>query len=225
MEVARSLAVHGAPSGAVVLAEEQEQGRGRLSRRWFSPPGVNLYLSIVLRPTLERLPVLAMIAPLAVVDGVRTACGLECTLKWPNDVQVKGRKLAGVLVESELIGGQPELAIAGVGINVNYDSSGEPEIAEIATSTMRETGAEQERELLLARFLEAFERWYEAPVDEIRSLWRARLTTLGQTVRVVLGQQVEEGLAEDVTGDGSLILRRTDGSCITLPAGEVTLRA
>ncbi|HET9319714.1 MAG TPA: biotin--[acetyl-CoA-carboxylase] ligase, partial [Bryobacteraceae bacterium] len=231
MDVARGLAGDGARHGAVVLADEQRQGRGRLGRQWLSPRGVNLYFSIILRPTVDRLRALAMIAPLAIVDGLRQATGLACTLKWPNDVQFEARKLGGVLIESELAGDEPALAIVGAGINVNYDPSHESEISAIATSVMKETGTAQERELVLAETLNAFEDWYEAPVAAVQGAWRSRLTTLGQQVRVSFPSRVEEGLttveeglAEDVTAHGSLVLRRADGSSVTLPAGEVSLR-
>jgi BirA family biotin operon repressor/biotin-[acetyl-CoA-carboxylase] ligase len=224
MDVARTLARDGAAHGAVVLAEEQQAGRGRLGRRWLSPAGVNLYLSILLRPDLQELRALAMVAPLAIAEGIGAAAGVECAIKWPNDVQVGGRKLAGVLLESELSGGRPLFAIAGLGINVNYDVTAEPEIAALATSLLCATGVPHDREAVLAACLGAFERAYEEPPQAVHAHWRARLNTLGQRVRVTYGGQLVEGLAEDVASDGSLLLRRDDSRIVTLPAGEVTLR-
>jgi BirA family biotin operon repressor/biotin-[acetyl-CoA-carboxylase] ligase len=225
MDLARALAREGAAHGTVVLAEEQTLGRGRLGRRWISPYGLNLYFSILLRPALEDLRGLSMIAPLAVVEGTQTACDLACSIKWPNDVQIGEKKLAGVLIESELSGDRPLFAIAGIGVNANFDTSVEPEIAATATSLLRETGAHQDRERVLAACLEAFERCYGEPLDAIRERWRSHLSTLGRDIRVSVQGQIEEGLAEDVTGDGNLILRRHDGSRLSLPAGEVSLRA
>lgn len=225
MDVARSLARAGSRPGTVVSADEQTAGRGRLGRRWLTPPGSNLAVSILLLPELDRLKSLAMVAPLAVVEGIRTACGLDCSIKWPNDVQAAGRKLAGILLESELEGERPRFAIAGIGINVNYDTAAEPGIAAIATSVMRETGRRHEREALLAACLIAFEHLYEAPAHEVFAKWRATLNTLGRQIRVTFQGIAEEGLAEDVDADGSLLLRRADGSLVPLPAGEVTLRA
>ena len=149
-----------------------------------------------------------MMLPLALVDGVDAACNLRCTLKWPNDVEVRGRKLAGVLIETESSGQQPLLAIAGAGINVNYDTSSAPEIAAIATSAMQESGKAQDREALLAECLNALERWYDNPFAALKAAWRSRLTTLGQQVRVTQGEHFEDGLAEDVADDGSLVLLR-----------------
>lgn len=224
MDLARSLAHDGAPNGTVVLAEEQTLGRGRMGRHWLSPYGVNLYLSILLRPSLAQLQTLSIVTPLAVLDGLRTAADIDCSIKWPNDIQAGGRKLAGILLESELSGSQPLFAIVGAGINVNYDTTNEPEIAAIATSMLRESGSVHERERVLARCLEAFERCYEEPASAVWGRWRDCLNTIGQEVRVTFQGQIEEGVAEDVSEDGSLILRRRDGTCLSLPAGEVSLR-
>jgi BirA family biotin operon repressor/biotin-[acetyl-CoA-carboxylase] ligase len=196
-----------------------------LGRRWLSPPGVNLYFSVILRPPADRLQALAMMLPLAIADGLRSASGLNCSLKWPNDVQVGGRKVAGVLIETAMTGKEPWLAIAGSGINVNYDPASEPEIASIATSVLRETGAPVQREQVLASCLNALERWYEGPIEAAYQVWRARLSTLGQMVNVTSGATVERGLAEDVREDGSLVLLRSDGSRMTVAAGDVTLAA
>jgi BirA family biotin operon repressor/biotin-[acetyl-CoA-carboxylase] ligase len=224
MDVARTLAREGAAHGTIVLAEEQLLGRGRLGRRWFSPSGVNLYLSILLRPSLVELRTLAMLAPLAIAEGAGAEAGVDCAIKWPNDVQARGRKLAGVLLESELSGDRPLFAIAGLGINVNYDVAGEPEIAEIATSLLRETGTLREREAVLAACLAAFERGYEQAPATVYARWHARLNTLGRRIRVTYAGQSLEGLAEDVAPDGSLILLQDGGVRVELPAGEVSLR-
>jgi BirA family transcriptional regulator, biotin operon repressor / biotin---[acetyl-CoA-carboxylase] ligase len=223
MVAAKYFAEGGTPSGAAVLAEEQTDGHGRLGRRWLSPPGVNLYFSVILRPPSERLRALAMMLPLAIADGLHKATGLDCTLKWPNDVHVGGRKIAGVLIESAVTGKEPWLTIAGSGINVNYDPSTEPEIATLATSVLRETGRTAQREPILAACMNALERWYEGPIDAARQIWRERLSTLGQTITVSSGRSVERGVAEDVRDDGSLVLLREDGSRVTVSAGDVTL--
>jgi BirA family transcriptional regulator, biotin operon repressor / biotin---[acetyl-CoA-carboxylase] ligase len=223
MVAAKYFAAGGAPSGAAVLAEEQTDGHGRLGRRWLSPPGINLYFSVILRPPADRLAALAMMLPLAIADGLHAATGLDCRLKWPNDVQVGGRKIAGVLIETATSGKEPLLTIAGSGINVNYDPSKESEIAALATSVLRETGRTSQRELILAACMSALERWYEGPIEAARQIWRARLSTLGQTIMVSNGRTVERGVAEDVCDDGSLVLLRDDGSRLFVSAGDVTL--
>jgi BirA family biotin operon repressor/biotin-[acetyl-CoA-carboxylase] ligase len=223
MVAARYFAASGSESGAVVLAEEQTAGHGRLGRRWLSPPAGNLYFSVILRPPKDRIAALAMMLPLAIADGLGIACGIECSLKWPNDVQVGGRKIAGVLIETAMTGREPWLAIAGSGINVNYDPSNDPEIGSIATSVVRETGIPAQREAVLAACMNALERWYEAPIEAVRRVWRERLSTLGQVVSVTSGTTVERGLAEDVRDDGSLVVLRPDGTRLTVAAGDVTL--
>jgi len=224
-DLARELAQAGAAEGTVVLAGRQTAGRGRLSRSWISPRG-GLYLTIVLRPAAQQLKALMIIAALAVARAVERLTGLQTSLKWPNDVLVAGRKLSGILSESELVGEGVSYALVGMGVNVNADMAAYAEAAPLATSVMTELGREVSREALAAGILNEFEALYLAaqagePIDQE---WRARLGTLGKEVRVRFGEQVEEGLAEDVDSDGSLILRRADGSRVTIAAGDVTLR-
>jgi BirA family biotin operon repressor/biotin-[acetyl-CoA-carboxylase] ligase len=137
---------------------------------------------------------------------------------------VGGRKIAGILIASELRGDAVEYALVGIGVNVNLDVASASDIADIATSVRRETGAAASREELLAALLSAFETLYEEPAEALLAAWRGRLDTIGRRVRATLGGRVEEGLAEDVDGDGSLLVRRDDGSLAVVEAGDVTLR-
>jgi BirA family biotin operon repressor/biotin-[acetyl-CoA-carboxylase] ligase len=225
-DVARKEAEDGAPDGTVVLAEEQTKGRGRFDRVWVSPAGKNLYLTVIMRPPLDRLRSLSIVAPLAVALAIEDSTGLTPRIKWPNDVLVNDRKLSGILVESEIAGESVKYALVGAGINVNFDIEQSPEIAAIATSLKRELGRDTSREDLLAAFLNRFEALYEnAPKgDAVLQQWRSRLDTLGREVRVIFREQVYEGLAEDVDRDGNLILIEADGTRRTIEAGEVTLR-
>jgi BirA family biotin operon repressor/biotin-[acetyl-CoA-carboxylase] ligase len=227
MDVARTEAESGAPDGTVVLAEEQTKGRGRFDRAWVSPAGQNLYLTIVMRPALKRLRSLSIVSPLAVALAVEARTGLIPRIKWPNDVLINGRKVSGVLIESEVRGDVVDYAIVGVGINVNFDVEQSPEIAAIATSVKCELSREISREELLATVLNQFEQLYQdAPEgDAVLKEWRTRLDTLGREVRVTFRDQVYEGVAEDVDQDGNLILAQPDGTLRTIEAGEVTLRS
>ena len=224
MDVARQEAIAGAPHGAVVIAEEQTAGRGRFGRRWVSPAGKNLYLTLILRPDAGRLRALSMVVPLAVCRAVEAVTPLRPVIKWPNDVLVGERKLAGVLIEGESSGADLIYALAGIGLNVN-DPIDDPEIAGIATSLIRELGKETSRETVLAALLNELEDAYSAPPDDVYNGWRSRIATLGQSVRLTFRDDVYEGLAEDVDSEGSLVLRLTDGTRRTFEAGEVTLRA
>jgi len=224
-DVARELARAGAPEGTVVLTGRQTAGRGRLGRSFISPRG-GLYLTVVLRPALDHLRPLPIVAALAVARGLEREAGLKTALKWPNDVLVGGRKICGILLESELTGQTANYVLMGIGVNVNADVAAYPEIAAVATSAAAEAARRVSREALAAAILNELEALYLAvqagrPVQEE---WRGRLETLGRQVRVTCGETVEEGLAEDVDGDGSLILLRPDGSRVTIVAGDVTLR-
>jgi len=224
-DLARRLARAGAPEGTVVLAGRQTAGRGRLGRSFMSPRG-GLYFTVVLRPSQEDLRPLPIVAALAVARGLEQVAGLRTGLKWPNDVLVGGRKVCGILLESELMGQAVNYVLMGIGVNVNADMAAYPEIAAIATSAAAEAGREVSREALAAAILNELEALYLAAQDgrSVQAEWRDRLETLGRRVRVTCGEQVEEGLAEDVDGDGSLILLSPDGSRVTIVAGDVTLR-
>ena len=224
---ARREAEGGAPEGTVVVAEEQTAGRGRLGRSWVSPLGTNLYLTLILRPSLARLRSLSIVAPLAAAQAVEERTGLSSQIKWPNDLLLNDRKVAGVLIDTGFSGQTPNYSLVGIGLNVNLEVDAVPEIAAIATSLRQELGRDIPREELLAALLNRFEALYlEAEHGgAVHAAWRSRLQTLGRQVRVTWGGQVEEGLAEDVDEQGSLILRRPDGSRVTIAAGEVTLRA
>lgn len=223
MELAKRDAAAGAPEGAITIAEEQTAGRGRMGRSWVSPPGVNLYSTAILRPALDHLRHLAVIAPLAVCEGIEETTGLFPRIKWPNDVIIDGRKVSGVLPESELSGDEVLFALVGIGINVNLDVSAHPEIREIATSLRAELGREVSREEVLAATLNHFETLYRAlrRGEVVSTGWKKRLDTLGKPVRVQGTSGVQEGTAVDADSDGTLVLRRDDGSHVRIDAGEV----
>jgi len=224
-DVARREAEEGAVDGTAVIAEEQTAGRGRLGRAWVSPAGKNIYVTLVLRPELARLRALGMAAPLAVARAVEAVTGLAPQLKWPNDVLLSGRKVSGVLIDSELAGGAVVYALVGMGVNVNFEIPAGSEIAGIATSLKQEAGRSVSREELVAALFNEFERLYEGTSPAaVRESWKARLETLGREVRATFRDIVYEGTAEDVNADGSLVLRLADGSRVVMEAGEVTLR-
>ena len=226
MNVARSEAKAGVAEGAIAIAEEQTAGRGRMGRSWVSPAGVNLYVTIVLRPTLEQLRHLSVIAPLAVCQAIEETTGLLPRIKWPNDVLIEGKKVCGILAESELEGAHVRFALVGIGINVNLDMARYPEISEIATSLRSALRREVAREEVLAATLNHFEKLYHAAGrgEVVSTGWKQRLDTLGKTIRVEAAGHVEAGVVVDADSDGALILRRDDGSHIRIDAGEATLR-
>ena len=227
MDEARALAQRGEREGTVVIAEEQTTGRGRFDRGWVSPRGQNLSFSVLLRPSAAQLPYMNMAATLAVSRAIEAVTGISTAIKWPNDVRINGRKVSGILIETEVAGEQVSHAIVGIGVNVNFDPRRYPEIAAIATSLFRETGRKVDRTTVLRLVLEHFDGLYRA-VKGGRSLtkdWAASLETLGRHVQLRWHDQVVEGRAEEVDEQGNLVLRRPDGTAFTAVGGEVTLQA
>jgi BirA family biotin operon repressor/biotin-[acetyl-CoA-carboxylase] ligase len=219
------------PQGALVLAESQEAGRGRVGRPWVSPPDVNLYMTIILFPTQEALRQLPIVTPLAVaraVESIARAKGtvIRADLKWPNDVQVGGKKVSGVLIETEH---QPQriVALVGIGLNVNLDPAAYPTIADIATSLKAATGTEFPREEVLAALCNEFEPLYEAALAGSREpfeAWRERLVTLGRDVTVSAPDRTFDGRAIGVEDDGALIVETSSGKRERVEAGDVSVR-
>jgi BirA family biotin operon repressor/biotin-[acetyl-CoA-carboxylase] ligase len=231
MTEARRLAEAGATAGTVCLAETQSAGRGRAGRGWLSPPAVNLYPTFILHPPAESLRAIAYVAPLAVALALEEAAAargvaVRADLKWPNDVQIGGRKVAGVLIETATLNDRLT-AFVGIGINVNLTITPDSELATIATSLHDATGLVYEREAVFAALCNHLEALYEQSLAGSRSpfeRWRERLVTLGQDV-TVSGTGVRlKGRAVDVDEDGALIVETPDGSRTRVEAGDVTLR-
>ena len=233
MDLARDAATRGAPEGTVAAADEQTAGRGRLGRTWVTPPAVNLASTLVVRPPHSVLRDIAMIAPLAVCHAIQDVASIRPDIKWPNDVMIGGKKVAGVLIEvpeasapDAAARGGP-VVLVGCGINVNLDPRQYDEIRDIATSVKVECGHDVDREALLAAYLSHFERHYDAARtgESMRDRWRERLITLGQPVHASWPGGEADGVAEDVDDAGALIVRTASGATVTVEAGDVTLRA
>jgi BirA family biotin operon repressor/biotin-[acetyl-CoA-carboxylase] ligase len=216
--------------GAVILADSQTEGRGRNGRTWVSPPDVNLYFTFLLFPEPRAVRPLAYVTPLAVaaaIEEVAAAVGKKIVpdLKWPNDVLVDGRKIAGVLIEVDHL---PDrlAAIVGVGINVNLDPDDFEEISGIATSIKAAIGAPVAREEVLASFCNHFESLYEEALSgSLRPFeaWRDRLVTLNRRVVAEVDGISLAGRAVAVAEDGALIVERDDGVRERIEAGDVVL--
>ncbi|UQA58196.1 biotin--[acetyl-CoA-carboxylase] ligase [Polyangium aurulentum] len=222
---ARRAAQAGAPHGALFLADAQTRGRGRGGHAWHSPRGENLYMSIVLRPRVElsALPTLALVLGLCVaraVDEAFAAEGMRAGIKWPNDVIVDGRKIAGLLVESSLRGGALEAVVAGVGLNVRTTSFPE-EIADRATSLAVLGAHEQDRAMVAARVLAAL----EAALPAFEASGLASFLAELERRDVLRGVPIEvgevRGTAAGVDEDGYLRIRGEDGELHRVAAGSV----
>lgn len=225
MDEAARLAKEGASDGTVVVAETQTSGRGRFGRNWVSPGG-NIYMSVVFRPTLETLPYLSILAGVATAQTIRKTTGTSPKIKWPNDVLLDGKKVAGILVESVLEGEAVCYAVLGIGLNVDLDPTQNEEISGIATSLERATGKPVVREDVLRQLLQDLDSLYlklgqdQTPLEP----WRNLLETLGQRVQVSWRNESYSGVAEGIDQLGNLQLRLEDGELITMTAGDVTLR-
>jgi BirA family transcriptional regulator, biotin operon repressor / biotin---[acetyl-CoA-carboxylase] ligase len=205
-ERAKELAAAGAPHGTLVTADEQSAGRGRQGRVWTAPAGSAVLMSLVLRELDELLPITAAVA-------ICEALPTEAAIKWPNDVWIERRKLAGILVE-----GRPQegWAVLGVGLNVTTESF-PPELAETATS-LKLAGVETTPSEVLEELLPSLDAWLGAPPDAVLPAWRERDALKGERVRWTGG----EGVAAGIDDSGSLLVDTRDGR-VTLGAGEVHL--
>ena len=223
-----------APEGALVVAEQQTAGRGRRGRTWESRPGDALLFSLVLRPTgpAEVVELLTTTLGVACSEAIESVVGLRVGLKWPNDVMVEDRKLAGILVESRVTGGSFGGAVAGIGINVRWPQGDEglgfptPPTSLAAEASGRPDVIVPGRAELLGAVVSSFERLYSSLGDldareDVRRRASERSTILGREVAVRFGDgSVVEGRARELTASGALVLE-TNGSSTILGAGEI----
>jgi BirA family biotin operon repressor/biotin-[acetyl-CoA-carboxylase] ligase len=237
---AMNLTLQGAEEGVVVLTDSQTAGKGRLGRRWFDRSGYNALTSTILRPLFPPY-LLVMIASLAVVDTVAGICDVTATIKWPNDVLIDGRKVAGILIETSRDRAGNMIAIVGIGVNVNGQitqlvESESESLQATATTLEAACGHEVNRETFIAYLLRALEAMYLALQQEaqvsvataygttsrlIRERWCQRLSTLGRTIEVRQGDKILRGIAEDVNDSGELFLRCHSGERVSITWGDI----
>lgn len=216
---AMALGREGEAEGTVVIAEEQTAGRGRLGRIWESSRGVNLYLSILLRPAMAPwlAPQLSLVAGVAVAETVREE-GIDARIKWPNDVVVTGeggglRKLSGLLTEIEAESDRVSFVVIGIGVNLNSDASAfSAELAGKATSVFLERGERIDRAVFAARLLTRFEQcygdWCRGGFSAVAPRWRALSVLDGRRVAVAAPGDAYEGTCAGIDDDGALLLDR-----------------
>ena len=206
----------GAPAGLVIVADHQTAGRGRLGRAWVAPPGASLLLSVLLRPTIpvDRRHVLVMTAGLAMAEAVEAETGVVAGLKWPNDLLVGDRKLAGILAEAT-----GDALVIGIGVNIEWHEVPE-ELRAIATACNLEGGRPTSRAAIVRTFLDGYAVRL-TDLDAARRDYEARLVTLGRRVRVeqLAGDVV--GVARGVDASGHLLLDVDDGTRATITVGDV----
>jgi len=241
--LAMQLARQGAEEGTVVLTDSQTAGKGRLGRQWLDVQGRHVLSSTVLRPQFSPY-LLVMIASLAVVNAITSTCKVVASIKWPNDILIGNRKVAGILIETSHAQQGRMLAIVGIGVNVNGPSNQLATSTETdpqrpgatATTLQSECGHVVSRETFIAHLLFNLEDLYlrlqqeaQEPVAKvnqatsrlIREQWRSQLSTLGRYIEVRQGNTLVSGVAEDVDDTGELLLRCHSGKRVSITWGDI----
>jgi BirA family biotin operon repressor/biotin-[acetyl-CoA-carboxylase] ligase len=229
-DVVEKLARDGVKEGAVVFAESQSKGRGRLGRKWISPPQRGLWFSVLLRPDLrpQETTQLMVASATALVRAIRSTTGLQSQIKWPNDILIGGKKVAGILTELNAELDQVKYVILGIGVNVNL-SAGEfpPELRKVAASLKMEAGKAISRPELAAAMLHELDCDYARVGDgrfgAVADEWEASCSTLGHQVVIRVGDRQIRGRAESLGEDGALLLRSDHGHLERIIGGDVAL--
>jgi len=226
----RELAAGGAPEGTLVIAEEQTHGRGRLQRSWFSPPQQGIYVSLILRPAIPptEAPRITLLTAVAVADALLALTPMAARIKWPNDILVHGKKIAGILTEISTGMDAIDYMIIGLGLNVNIPAGDFPEeIRSQSTSVLAETGVSMMRSPLLGKYLEYFEHHYDIfqrqGFDPVMRRWKELSEMLDCRVRVdTIGRQ-HVGKVAGFDQNGFLMLQNDQGETIRVFSGDITL--
>ena len=207
-DTAMELAEKGWPEGTVVVSDTQTRGRGRAGRLWHSPKGVSLYFTVILRPgmKLKNAPLITLMAAAASVQPIRKLTAVEAAIKWPNDILVNDKKLGGILTETKVRGEYIDVAVLGIGLNVNLDVS----ILPVE---------------LLDKILNSLETWYKILLSQKHShiiqSWKSLNITLGRQVRVQTMDKTFTGKAVDIGHTGELIVQTDEGNVVKVVAGDV----
>jgi BirA family transcriptional regulator, biotin operon repressor / biotin---[acetyl-CoA-carboxylase] ligase len=221
----------GAPEGMVLVADHQRAGRGRLDRRWVAPPGSSLLTSILLRPALaaRHLHLVVAAVALGAAEACRDVAGVAVALKWPNDLLVGDRKLAGVLAEVLFDADEVTAVVVGIGLNVNWPRDLPADLAGTATALNHEAGREVDRAAVLVRLLQRLDHWYatlltgDAGRATVAAAYRQACATVGRDVTVERGNHaLLRGRATDISDDGHLLVVDDDGTVHEIAVGDVT---
>lgn len=230
-DLAVSLALDGAPEGSCVMADGQTKGRGRLGRSWLSIPGKGIYMSLILRPDIspKQAPQLTLLAAIVLAETLNSLYGIKARVKWPNDVVVKEKKIAGILAESQIEPQKVRFVVIGIGINVHQteEDFSDGSFRYPPTSIKLELGKGKEvaRQEIVWEFLSNFERSYESYLSQGWETWGKKLIELsmllGRYVIIDTGDEKIEGLACGFSSEGSLLLQLQSGEEKAILAGDV----
>ena len=225
----RHLGDEGAPHGTLAVADRQTAGRGRRGRTWESPGGSCIYMSILLRPDLapEKAPMLTLVMACGVAEGIMDCADVKVQIKWPNDIIVSGKKLAGILTEMSTQVDYINHVTVGVGINVNVQNF--PEEIQTATSLLSETGTQTKRAPVIAAVMKHFEENYKIfmqteDMSGLMKKYSSLLANHGREVLILEKDAEYKAYAEGINQKGELVVRREDGTVENICAGEVSVR-
>ena len=231
-DIAKQAALDGCPHGTIVLAEEQQGGRGRLTRGWFSPFAAGLWFSVVLRPPFlpHEAAKFTLLMAVAVAEALASYPGVSVGIKWPNDILLNGRKLVGILTEMNAQMEGINYIVIGTGININIAKELIPDDIIDKVACLSEFSAQPvDRIALLASILASLERLYDKVIEQGFSFvledWRRYSVTLGRQVRVLSQEETFTGLAVDIDDSGALLVRKDDGLVERVLAGDVSIRS
>jgi len=223
-EIADALAMKGEPEGALVVAETQTKGKGRLGRIWFSPKYKGIYFSLILRPDIlpSQAPILTLLSAVAVCEAIREVCGEQALIKWPNDIYLNNKKMGGILTELSAETDRVRFVVVGIGLNVNNDRKSLISTATSLKDQKNETVSRlQLLRVLLHRLEENYLLFQNKETACIIEKWRHHSLTLGKRVKVYSHKQHIEGQALDVDTDGGLLVRVDSGITKKVMAGDV----
>lgn len=227
---AKSVAAKGAKDGTIIIAEQQNAGRGRLGRSWSSAKEKGIWMSLLLRPEIEpqRAQIITLAAAVAVVQALRPLLGDRVKVKWPNDVLVDGKKICGILTEMSCEMENINYLVLGIGVNVNHSMEDFPEDIHRTAASIKLALSQKEdvdRVPVITNILKAFEELYililEGKTDKVIDNWRIFSATLGKKVRVKSLNSEICGMAKDITDDGVLLLEDSSGKIHRILSGEV----
>jgi BirA family biotin operon repressor/biotin-[acetyl-CoA-carboxylase] ligase len=229
-EVAFRLAEEGAEEGTVVVAEAQRHGKGRLGRRWESPAGVNLYCSVILRPPIlpPRAAQLTFLSTVAVARAITATTSLHPFIKWPNDLLINGRKVAGLLNEMSAETEKVNFIVLGIGVNINMRRDQFPaDLRHPATSLCLEAGETVSRLAFIRALLEALDALYDTYLshgyEPVREEWLARCNFIGRQVRITFQEKELSGVAQGIDEYGALLVQLPEGKVERVLAGDVKI--
>ena len=229
-EVAKKLALSGAKHGTVVISEEQTQGKGRMGRSFYSPANTGIYMSIILRPTLTAMDsvLITTSSSVAICDAIHKVTGIECQIKWINDIYINNKKIGGILTEAStnFESGTIDYLILGIGINFNNPKDNFPDdLKEIADSLYNGNSNGINRNILCAEILNNILSIIPKIKDyNFISEYKKRSIILNQEIMYTSGGIYSKGRAIDINNDGSLVIKHDDGSIKILNSGEISIR-